>query len=508
MGSVRDLLSNVEQAYWELYFFYQNLNVAKQGRDNALAAYQKVNALFEEGGDGGEAEKVAQAKEQYFFFRGRMEEAQRDLFRSETRLRFLMGITPTDHRLFVPADKPTAAQIEFDWNDVYQEAMVRSGELMRQAWQIRQSELRLIAAKNQLLPQFDAVALYRWLGNGDNFNSDRIATENDLDGNGIPDFPANAVADLWRGRKQEFRVGMELNIPLGFRQAMSQVNSSQMELARDRARLEDMELELVHQLTDAMQRLDAGHRGVLSQFGRRVAASEQVKATTAAFVAGTVQLDLLLDAQRRLADANLAYYQALVEHNLNLMNLHYRKGSLLEYNGVLLQEGPWPKKAYFDAVNEARRRDASYYLDYGFSRPRVVSRGSAANRWQGGTVPVDPTTSQPVAPLDISAPTEEESDASSEGETLESELQDALDAVTEGPDTFEAPAAPSNPSPPSTDLPSPDATPNTPDGSLPEPPPLRIEPRPDAGNPALEARRRTHDEIQRKKQKRIDIKWK
>ncbi len=69
-ASVRDLLNNVEQAYWELYFFYHNLNAAKYGRDSALAAWQKVEALFEKGGDGGEAEKVAQAEEQYFFFRG------------------------------------------------------------------------------------------------------------------------------------------------------------------------------------------------------------------------------------------------------------------------------------------------------------------------------------------------------------------------------------------------------------------------------------------------------
>src|SRR3989304_8711758 len=57
------------------------------------------------------------------------------------------------------------------------------------------------------------------------------------------------------------------------------------------------------------------------------------------------------------------------------MRVHYRKGSLLEYDGVYLAEGPWPAKAYFDALREASKRDASMYLDYGYTRPNVLSRG-------------------------------------------------------------------------------------------------------------------------------------
>ena len=57
------------------------------------------------------------------------------------------------------------------------------------------------------------------------------------------------------------------------------------------------------------------------------------------------------------------------------MRVHYRKGSLLDYDGVYLAEGPWPAKAYFDALRQVRKRDAGYYLDYGYTRPNVVSRG-------------------------------------------------------------------------------------------------------------------------------------
>jgi len=88
-----------------------------------------------------------------------------------------------------------------------------------------------------------------------------------------------------------------------------------------------------------------------------------------------VTLDLLLDAQRRRAEAESAYYRSLVDYNKAIMNVHYRKGSMLDYDGVYLAEGEWPGKAYFDALRQARKRDAGLYMDYGYTRPKVMSTG-------------------------------------------------------------------------------------------------------------------------------------
>ena len=424
--SVAELLNTTERAYWELYFFYHNLRAAKQGRDSALASWKKVSALYQAGSPGGEAEKEAQAKEQYFFFQGRVEEAQRDLFKIESRLRYIMGLAPTDHRLIRPADSPTAAKVEFDWNIVTEEFAARSPNLRRQAWNIKAREMELIAARNQLLPQFDVIGLYRWLGQGDAWSSDNDFMEGS--------FPANAVDNLWSGDKQEFRVGFDFNMPVGLRREMSQVRSSQLALARERARLQDMELEGIHQLTDAFQDLDAGFRSVITNFSRRVAAEDQVQGVEAAYLAGTAPLDLLLDAQRRQADATIAYYQALVNYNLNIVTMHLRKGSIFEYNGVVLGEGPWPAKAYFDATNEARRRDASHYLDYGYSRPNVISRGPVKDRWQGNSqlasrqgeyYPVQPQGDESLSP------TEAEPQADDSEQNLSDDLQKSVESMSD-----------------------------------------------------------------------------
>jgi len=74
-AGVRDLVSNVENAYWDLYFAYRDLDAKIAARDEALDSWRRTHALFERGRQGGEAEKEAEAREQYFHFQQEVQNA-------------------------------------------------------------------------------------------------------------------------------------------------------------------------------------------------------------------------------------------------------------------------------------------------------------------------------------------------------------------------------------------------------------------------------------------------
>ncbi len=379
-AGVRNLISDTEQSYWELYFAYRNLETRKAGRDSSLEAWRKVHALYVEQSRGGEADKEAQAREQYFFFRSEVENALADVYRSENRLRFMMGISASDGRLIRPSDEPTTARISFDWQQSLVEALSRSAELRRQKWVIKQRELELTAAKNLLLPRLDMVGRWRFLGMGQDLINQNYNPYNA--DNSDPLAGTDAYSTMFSGKFQEWQAGAQFLMPLGFRRELATVRHHQLQLARERARLQDEELEASHALVEAVRNVDTNFALAQTNFNRRVAAERQVEAVQAAYDAGTVTLDQLLDAQRRRAEAESGYYRALVDYNRSISQLHYRKGSLLEYNGVFLAEGPWPGKAYFDAHRRARQRDASLYLDYGHSRPGVFSRGAISQNFE------------------------------------------------------------------------------------------------------------------------------
>jgi hypothetical protein len=245
---------------------------------------------------------------------------------------------------------------------------------------IKQKELELTAAKNLILPRLDLVGRWRFLGMGQEFlNQNYNPYESN---NADPLRGTDAYSTLFSGQFQEWQAGGQFLMPLGFRRELATVRNYQLQLARERARLQDEELEASHALVEAVRNVDTNFALAQTNFNRRVAAERQVEAVQAAYDAGTVTLDQLLDAQRRRAEAESSYARAVVDYTRSISQLHFRKGSLLEYNGVFLAEGPWPGKAYFDAHRRARQRDASLYLDYGHSRPGVFSRGAITQNFE------------------------------------------------------------------------------------------------------------------------------
>jgi hypothetical protein len=349
-------------------------------------------------------QQEAQAREQYFFFRAAVETALRDIYSTENNLRFLMGLASTDGRLIRPIDEPTTARVVFDWNEIHTEALYRTPELRRQQWLIKRGELQLIAARHQLLPQVNLTLLYRWLGLGDEFGLGQ-----DRSGINFPNAGSEAWSELTEGQYQESRVGIEVVPPrVGARRELSGVRNAQLNLARQAAVLEEMELALSHTLAQAVRDLDTQYTLAQTHFNRLNASEKEVESVQALFQNGKASLDLVLDAQRRRAQAQVDYYRAIGNFNKGIANVHFRKGSLMEYCGVQLAEGPWPKKAYWDALGHARERDASYYLNYGWTRPKVVSRGAVEQQQDTdigtrGATPY-PGTGEPIEDPQIGDP--------------------------------------------------------------------------------------------------------
>ena len=399
-AAVRNLVDDTENAYWELYFGYRALAAAEVGRDSALQTWQKIKALADVNAKGGEADKEAESRNQYFTFRAQVEQALTDLYRIENRLRYLMGLAATDGRLIRPKDEPTTAHVVFDWHDIHEEALARSVELRKEKWKIKQAELELIASKNLLLPNLDFQARYRLFGLGEDLIRNDGRAYRGLPTDSI--IGTDATATLANAEFRDWNMGLVFSMPLGLRKELSTIRNQQLLLTREKNILQDQELELSHQITDAVRVLDLQYHLMQTNFNRRMASEQEVEAVNVAYQAGTVTLDLLLQAQQRRSDAEAAYYRSLVDYNRAITQVHFVKGSLLEYDNVFLAEGPWPGKAYFDAHRLARARDAGVYMDYGFSRPNVFSTGPIDQQAGAGdeiAAPQGtPTPAEPIGP--------------------------------------------------------------------------------------------------------------
>jgi len=370
---VRNFVFDVEKTYWELHKYYRNLETAKIGRDSAQGAWRIVYEKFNEGV--APAQEEAYAREQYFQFRAGVERSLQDLYDTESRLRWMMGLAATDGRLIRPIDEPTLARVEFDWPSVQTEALVRSPELRQAKWTLKAREFEVIAAKNRLLPQLDVGMLYRWIGRGDELIR-RDDSGKNFGSTVTSEYTGSAAFnELASGNYQEADIFVSFGMPVGFRRELTAVRNTQLKVAQLKAQMEDAELSLVHNLSNALRAIDSYYVQAQTHFNRWSAAEKEVESATAKWKGGADTVDKVLEAQSRRAQAQVAFYEMLVEYNKAIAYVHFQKGSLLEYNNIELTEGNWPQKAYWDALALARQRDASYYLNYGWTRPGVISRG-------------------------------------------------------------------------------------------------------------------------------------
>ena len=418
-AALRDFISNVENAYWDLYFAYRDLDTKIRARDAALATWRQVKTLYDHGRAGGEADKEAQAREQYFRFQeevqnalaGRLLEGTRTnngsrpgTFRgipgvqlAERRLRLLIGLPANGEQLIRPAGDPPAAPVVFDWSEITADAMALRAELRRQRWEVKRREMELIAAKNFLLPNLDLVGLYRWRG----FGHDLI----DAQRSGRPRFD-NAYMDLTSGDFQEWQLGVEYSVPIGLRRGHTAVRNAQLRLSRNRALLREQERQVVHDLSNAVADVDRAYAVVHTNYNRMVAARQQVDAVQASYNDRKVEFFVILDAQRRQTEAESRYYLSRVEYALAHRNVHFEKGTLLEYCGVSLSEGQWPRKAYLDAARREATRGRHVNASYAMSEPPIVSRGThppvvrlpATIQRQHGQLPVPDPPDAPGLP--------------------------------------------------------------------------------------------------------------
>ena len=366
-ATLQNKVTNVEIRYWDLYCAYRNLDAAKTGRDAALETWRIVKDQFDEGAEVN-IQQVAQASEQYHFFDAQVIDAYNSVLNAEGQLRFLLGWAMTDGRFLRPIDEPVKAPVEFDWCNSLCEALTYRPELRQERWEVKKRELALAYSKNGLLPELNVSLLYRWLGLGNKFGSSD-------DGGTFPDQDSAALNDLYQGNYQEVQFGGTFAMPIGFRRELANVRNAQLKLARELARIEDMELDISKELTEAFRALAANQMIMQSSFNRWKDTTTEEEHFKRLEDAGVETLDVALDAQRRRSQAEIAFYTALCEYNKTIALIHRRKGTILAYSGICFAEGPWPGKAYMDAEEHARRRGASRQLNYGWTRPQVISRG-------------------------------------------------------------------------------------------------------------------------------------
>lgn len=358
--SVIDLLADVENAYWDLYYAYRDLEAKIDARDIAQDTLKRLPKNATSSGD------VAQAEEQVYRFEAEIIDALNGhaidgtrtnngssggTFRpigglrfQERKLRLIIGMPINDGQLIRPIEEPTDAPVAYDWTTSIAQALHNRPELKRQEWIIKQRQLELTANRNFLKPQLDLIGRYRFRGFGDRLLDDPSVS--------------NATSSLLSGDMQEWQLGVEYQSPVGFRKAHTAVRASQIALKREVSVLQEQQRSVHFGLSNTFNELKRAYDNMTLQKQRVDAIVRQLNALETKAASGdNPALDVRLETHRRLLDARLRFHQAHIEYAMAIRNVHFEKGTLLSYCSVSVSESAPTADAYRDAdvVEESRR---------------------------------------------------------------------------------------------------------------------------------------------------------
>ncbi|MFN8706099.1 MAG: TolC family protein [Planctomyces sp.] len=371
--AVQNAVLDIENAYWDLYLAYRTYDTAVEAHKSAIGSADLAKKWVR-----AEVESPVvelQALDQLYETKAGVETSLNNLYRMESELRRLTGMPMNDGTVLRPSDKPMLAEFIPDWRGSVTEALTQRVELRRQKWQIKSLQLQLNAARSLVRPRLDAVSSYDVNGFGD-----RLLGQNAIDpGTGLP--IQNGFGSMTNDDLSSWTLGMQFSMPIGLRQARSQVRNYELQLSRANGILASQERNIAHDIATAIQNVTASWTAAQSNLNRVKAASGRLDQYQIIFEAGTLprrELDLVLRAQSSLAAAESAFFQQVAAYNKAIASLHLATGSLLDQRHIWLAEGRWVPEAYGDAaLRAAERHNGTDNPNHRTSPPEFTSPGPA-----------------------------------------------------------------------------------------------------------------------------------
>jgi outer membrane protein len=307
---------NVRNAYWDLVFAINNLEVQKQSLTLAQQSLRDNRARVEIGTmapiDIIEAQSEVARREESVIL------AEASISRAEDRLRALisnpsqpdfwtMKIEPTDVAQFVPVNVDVEAAVRT--------ALDRRTDLSTSQKQIEANDVNIRFFRNQSLPDVTANLSYSALGlAGTRRRIQAIPGQAPtiLDTN-ARSF-ASALADAFGGQYPTWNFNVQFSYPIGQSNSEANLARARLQNQQSERQLESQKLSVATQIRDLARNVQTNSKRVEATRAARALAEERLKAEEKKFQAGMTSSFLVFQAQRDLSDARNNELQAIIDY--------------------------------------------------------------------------------------------------------------------------------------------------------------------------------------------------
>jgi HAE1 family hydrophobic/amphiphilic exporter-1 len=360
-----ETITQVQRAYWDLVFTLRNLQIQRDAVRDARAQLAHNKRLVEEGVLA--PIDVVAADAQVSGYEQSVYTALEDVQRAENNLKNLIAEnreSPFWNVSIIPTDSVDLTPPTTTLDEAMDAAMANRTELQQStvASEINQIDQRYF--REQTKPQVDLVGSYGVVGLSGALNSsdainpltastaqlrERINTLSLAQG--LPILPAptpqtipsdlvgglnQSLLNLGANRYSNFRVGVQLNLPLRNRTAEAQLGRSLVEGKRIATQREQLEQLVQVDVRNSLQTVRTAQSRLRAAAAAREASEQQYTSEQRRFDAGQSTLFLVLERQTALTTARGNELRAQTDLNKAIAELQRATGNAMQANNVVV----------------------------------------------------------------------------------------------------------------------------------------------------------------------------
>jgi len=332
---LQQTIYNVEEAYWNLVYNIEMLKVRKQSLKLAQDLLEKNKRAVEVGTLA--PIEILSAQSAVATREADILQAEASLKDSEDRLRTIINLAAEEEGAelvkIIPTQKPAYEKREVKLDEALLTAMENRPDLQATRIDLKNREINLSYARNQLLPGLSLQASYWSPGiSGDLL----IFDPNDRFGpplGTISGSPSDALKDAFNFKYNNWSVGITLDIPLNNFLSRAEYAQARVSLEQAALRLKNQEQQIYLEIKNAVRAVQTDYKRVQAYKVARELAEKKLEAEEEKLKVGITTSYFVLQYHTDLATAQTNELKAIIDYNLSLARLNRTLGiSLKEKN--------------------------------------------------------------------------------------------------------------------------------------------------------------------------------
>ncbi len=333
---VIDIISDVENVYWDLVFSIEDLAVKKKSLERARNLERQVKAQVAVG-TMAEIETL-QAQSEVASRDESLLVAQDLIQDNEDILKNILNIdygSEEGLKAIYPSDRPEMVADEINLYQAIKDTLLNRPDYLGKKKELENKNILVKFRENQLYPTVDlfgTMGLNGLSGDAITVNSGTFQGRSKYGG----DY-GTALSDSLTGKFYNWEVGIKLSYPLGNRSAKAQLSASRLEKAQLILSIKDLEKSIIVEVREAVRQLKTDLKRINATRIARKLAEEKLKAEEKKFEVGLSTSFSVLEFQEDLAEEQSNEIKALIDFKKSKIRLRQVMATTLKENDIKLK---------------------------------------------------------------------------------------------------------------------------------------------------------------------------